>query len=160
MYTADIDIKKGNTVVRKLTINISDEIAERVSEGKESRVVINIGDIKDTDIACKHNSTDVLVELGMDPSIKGFTYIVTALKKLKEDPELINNIVGGLYVEIGKEHNATGSQVERCIRHAVEKIWVKKNKEKLYYYLKTNYEDNKRPITNSRFLALCNIYIN
>ncbi len=66
---------------------------------------------------------DTLFELGITPNLKGFDYIRRAVEIIltsKERPD----IVKGLYKNIAKEYETTGTGVERAIRHAFSKMDV------------------------------------
>ena len=64
---------------------------------------------------------DVLLEIGGNPTNKGFAYIVSAMQAIDENPEL-QYCIGDLYAEIAKRHNKKSTMVERCIRHEREEI--------------------------------------
>lgn len=74
----------------------------------------------------------ILRELGIPAHIKGYRFIISATKYLRENPNSIYRITKELYPEAGKScDEKIASRVERGIRHAVsqatvdEAIWVK-----------------------------------
>lgn len=62
----------------------------------------------------------VLKDLGVPQHIKGYRYLVVAVRKVIEDPEELSRVTKTLYPAIAKECGTTSSCVERAIRHAVE----------------------------------------
>lgn len=58
---------------------------------------------------------DILLEIGIPASIKGFKYITDAMMILDKEESFKYT---ALYHEIGKMNDSTASQVERAIRHA------------------------------------------
>lgn len=62
-----------------------------------------------------------LISKGFDPSLKGFGYIVTGVKLVRQDREFILQLIRKLYPQIAKIHNDTGRNVERAIRHCISK---------------------------------------
>ncbi len=64
---------------------------------------------------------NALFELGITPNIKGFDYICRAVEIISNSKEKIK-IVDGLYADIAKEYETTGSRVERTIRTAFSKM--------------------------------------
>lgn len=60
----------------------------------------------------------------------------------------------GLYPEIAKDFDTTGSKVERAIRHALDVAWNKGKAQQFNELLGvTAFSENERP-TNSEFIAL------
>ena len=90
--------------------------------------------------------------IGLPSSLMGYEYLVEAITKVVLDKKAINCIVKGLYVDIAKEFNTTGSRVERAIRHAIETAYYRGNVDEidkcLGYY---SNEDGK--CTNGEFIA-------
>ena len=78
-----------------------------------------------------------LIDKGIYPNLKGFDYIVTSVKLIRQDRSYKFNVTKKLYPELGKMFNDSRQGVERVIRHAIEKA-------------KLNY-------TNSEFIALAEL---
>lgn len=60
---------------------------------------------------------DYLLEKGIKPGNKGFTYLKEAIKYCCEDIKNLDKVTA-LYAYIGKRNGSNGSRVERAIRHA------------------------------------------
>lgn len=64
---------------------------------------------------------NALFELGITPELVGFDYIRRAVEIILTSKERVD-IVKGLYADIAKEYETTGSRVERAIRTAFSKM--------------------------------------
>ena len=62
----------------------------------------------------------LLMKTGMSPSLRGFDYIIDAVEMIDGDREFLYSITGLLYPAIAEKYNCKPSNVERCIRHAIE----------------------------------------
>lgn len=103
---------------------------------------------------------NTLMELGFDPSMKGFHYIVSAEMILQENPESIHAITKEIYPDVAKIHGSTASSVERSIRHAK----ISAMNEDVDNYIAEqlgakNLMYHRGDITNSRFLAALMLYL-
>jgi two-component system response regulator (stage 0 sporulation protein A) len=78
-----------------------------------------------------------LMGKGFYPSLKGFDYIVEAVKLIREDRDYKLYITKKLYPKIAEMFNDTKSKVERAIRHAINRAGL-------------NY-------TNSEFIAIAEV---
>jgi len=65
--------------------------------------------------------TDVLIELGVTPNLKGFDYICRAVEIISNSKKRMD-IVKGIYADIANEFDTTSSRTERAIRHAFSKV--------------------------------------
>lgn len=70
---------------------------------------------------------NVLLELGFDDFTSG-TKLLRAAVKLY-DPEQPAALTKEIYPAVAKRYDSTASRVERCIRHAVEKAWIRSDWE-------------------------------
>ena len=68
----------------------------------------------------RDKTIDVLLQMGVPASIKGFTYICDAIELFDTDPYYPDGKICSLYFEIARLHETTASRVERAIRHAFE----------------------------------------
>lgn len=89
----------------------------------------------------------LLQDLGVPMHIKGFPYIKSAVKLILDDDSIRFQVTKELYPAIAKEHNTTGSRVERAIRHAIESMVDRGTP----LYTKSFIDQP----TNSEFLAWC-----
>ena len=68
----------------------------------------------------RDKTIDVLLQMEVPASIKGFTYICDAIELFDTDPYYPDGKICSLYFEIARLHETTASRVERAIRHAFE----------------------------------------
>lgn len=62
---------------------------------------------------------ELLIELGVSPSLKGSRYMVEAIRLARENPVLLKNLSQGLYAQIAVKAETSPSGVERALRHAI-----------------------------------------
>ena len=67
---------------------------------------------------------NTLLSLGITPNLKGFDYIVEMIKVIREEKEKTKITV--LYEVVGRKSGASGTRVERAIRHAISKVDIEK----------------------------------
>ena len=106
----------------------------------------------DADLLCKQVGL-FLTKVGMFPNLKGFAYLISAVKAVIEEPLIIHSITKRLYPKVADVFNTTAVSVERNIRNA---IVVAYNKGKLYLvanaYYNVNFTKYEKP-TNGEFIA-------
>ncbi len=61
-------------------------------------------------------------EIGLSRTLKGYEYLVEAVRLVDIAPELFSNLTKGLYPLVGNKFGVSGSVVERCIRNAVDSV--------------------------------------
>ena len=87
----------------------------------------------------------LLMQIGIPANMLGFSYIVTALELIALDPDYLNHITKGLYVDVAKKCSSTAARVEiGFLKGDLEEI------EKIFHC--SSYSDKGAP-TNSKFLA-------
>ncbi len=64
--------------------------------------------------------THLMKEIGIPAHLKGFRYLLSAVKLVYADPELIRNVLKELYLYIADEYDTTVSCVERNMRTALK----------------------------------------
>ena len=112
-------------------------------------------EIFDVKIEVENNNIHyVLLKLGVPPHLKGYAYIVYALELVLIDPNLLQHITKGLYIDVAKKYGTTPSRVERAIRHAIEVAWGRGNMETLDRLFGYTINYGKGKPTNSEFIAL------
>lgn len=89
---------------------------------------------------------------GISSNLKGYSYINTAVSLVLNNRRLIHSVTKHLYPEIGKQHGATGVQVERSIRHAIENTWLNGDPEMLEKYFGSSNPEMGRP-SNASFIS-------
>ena len=101
----------------------------------------------------KNRAEDMLLALGVKPNLKGFHYLVDAVDiYLNHKGDL--SITKGLYPEIARKHNTTGSRVERSIRHAIELTADCNPYGEMERFFGTTTNMNKGKLTNSEFISV------
>lgn len=91
----------------------------------------------------------VLKQLGITPNLKGYLYLRQAIELGVQDPSVFDGITKRLYPYIAEKNHATPTSVERTIRHAIDSVWNKGNKELFWSITQTC--TLERP-TNSQFI--------
>lgn len=100
-----------------------------------------------------------LIEIGMPPSLKGYRYIITAIKEVLKDETVLEGITKILYPSVAKSHNSTPQRVEKAMRHAIEVAWSRNADSKLKEEFKYSTSAGKTRPTNSEFIAILSQYI-
>jgi two-component system, response regulator, stage 0 sporulation protein A len=98
--------------------------------------------------------SEILYQLRVPASVKGFNLLKEAIKNLYIDHTTIDLYTTLIYKELAEKFNGTSSQIERAIRHAIESGWNKNSKS---FQLLNKYLEEKP--TNSEFLALMVNYL-
>lgn len=93
----------------------------------------------------------ILLALGISTKLRGYAYLREAILEMMNRPG--QSITKELYPAVGKLCNATGTQVERSIRSAIEKAW--KNRDEAIWKLHLCVENGELPerLTNSEFIT-------
>lgn len=89
-----------------------------------------------------------LLELDIPPHIRGFSYILEAVKMLLENEEKIYGVTKILYPDVAKLFDTTSTRVERAIRHAIEISWSREGS-----LAKAMFPTREGKPTNAEFLA-------
>lgn len=110
------------------------------------------------------HSLDALIskylnEVGVPPSLKGYRYIITAVKEVLRDEIVLEGITKVLYPNVAKIHNSTPQRVEKAIRHAIEVAWSRNDASKLKEEFKYATTSGRTRPTNSEFIAILSQYI-
>ena len=95
----------------------------------------------------------LLKELGIPTSVKGYRYSVTAIMLLMKDPSLADGITKQLYPQTARLCNSTPSRVERAIRHGVECAFNRGDLDVLYGFFGNTVGGYRGKPTNSEFLT-------
>jgi hypothetical protein len=97
--------------------------------------------------------TKSLIDLGLQANLRGFKYLQKAIKIVTIDPKKINKVTKFLYNEVGKEYNVNGSVVERSMRHAMDKAYLKTGFKNLYKLFNLEVLSNDFRPTNCELIA-------
>lgn len=98
--------------------------------------------------------TKLLHEIGIPAHIKGYNYIREAIIICVNNPEILNYITKGLYLDIAEKYKTTETRVEKGIRHAIERVWLQGNQELINELFAYTISASKGRPTNSEFIAL------
>ena len=98
--------------------------------------------------------SNIFINVGIPPHIKGYTFLREAVKMAIEKPEMVNNITKKLYPSIAEKFGTTPSKVERAIRHAIEVAWSRGRIESINNILGVRAFVGKEKPTNGEFIAL------
>ena len=68
----------------------------------------------------------VLVELGVPPSLKGYSYLAQAVVLCVEDHSRLYSLINRVYEPVAQSNETAYSRVERDIRHAI-RVFANRN---------------------------------
>lgn len=77
---------------------------------------------------------NILSNLGLRQSNKGYIYLKDAIKKAFEDYEYIDIITKAMYPYLAKKYHTTTSRVERAIRHLIHTMPETDFRSKVFKY--------------------------
>lgn len=127
---------------------------EEDTSNKKLIIKNNNINIPNNTVSVEIKVTNILHEIGVPASIRGYHYMREAILMAIEDIDVLNYITKELYPSIAKKCNTTSSRVERAIRHAIEVAWSRgriESIEKLFGY---TVNTQKGKPTNSEFIAI------
>ena len=104
--------------------------------------------------------TKTLKELGISPSLYGYTYLTDAIELVIQDETLIRRrVTKELYPTIAKRYKSKWTHVERNIRHCIEVAYNRGNIDLLYDVFGYSIDARKGKATNSEFIATIAEYL-
>lgn len=131
--------------------------------GEHDKVIIfTINNKKDFETVFRIDTSGIqklLMQIGIPANMLGFSYIVSALELIALNPDYLNNITKGLYVDVAEKCSSTPARVERNIRHAIETGFLKGNIDILHEIFQSVSLSNKGAPTNSNFLSTIYYYM-
>ncbi len=94
-----------------------------------------------------------LMDMGIDPALRGFDYLECAVRLVLNDKSYIHSMTRRLYPAVAKNAGITASKAERCMRTAIEKAYSEypNNAEKLHIGSRLK----SGTVTVSTFIAAC-----
>lgn len=96
----------------------------------------------------------VFKQLGILPNILGYEYGKEAIDMvLKDNTVLHAGVTKIMYPAIAKKMNTTSSRVERAIRHAIEKAYIRGDLKLIEDIFGYGTSSNTGRVTNSEFIA-------
>lgn len=99
----------------------------------------------------------VFRDLGIPENLKGYNYLIEAIKIVLEDLKNINSITKTVYPAIAQINDTTAMRVEKAIRNTIEITWTRGNLEKIEEIFG---KGTKMRPTNTEFIAGIYEYIN
>ena len=102
---------------------------------------------------------ELLLDIGLSPSLIGFQYITYAEELALMDEEYLRHVTKLLYIDIASKYHTTPTSVERCIRHAITTAWTRGSKEQINKLFRNSINPSKGVPTNSQFLARLYFYL-
>ena len=98
--------------------------------------------------------TEVLHELGVPAHINGFAFLRDSIIIVVNDRTMLESVTKILYPAVAKMNHTTSTRVERGIRHAIEVVWNKGNKEIIEEIFGYTISHTTEKPTNSEFIAM------
>ena len=96
----------------------------------------------------------LLIRLGVMPSLRGYDYLMYAIKLCVANREYIRNVTTKLYPVVAAKFGAEPAVVERNIRHCIAVIVTRGRLHYLNEYLGASvFSESDRP-TNAEFISL------
>lgn len=86
--------------------------------------------------------------------LSGYALLEDAITLVLDDPSMLRGVVQRLYPLLAERHNATASQVERNMRHAIAKAWGRCRVEEIERVFGYTVDENKDKPTNREFIAM------
>ena len=96
---------------------------------------------------------ELLSAVGVPANLLGFTYLLTALTLMQQEPSLRRNMTRALYPRIARQHDTEARSVERAIRHAIAATWARSGGDPYRHQLGRLASFVGEKPTNSEFLA-------
>ncbi len=95
----------------------------------------------------------IFLTIGIPEHLKGYQYLIEAIRMVVISPDIINNIMRVLYPGIAENFHTNAIRVERSIRNAIEFAWRGGKMENLNHIFGYDVLSGKKP-TNGEFIAL------
>ncbi len=96
---------------------------------------------------------EILDGLSLGRKLKGYEYLVVAIGIACRSRRFFRAMTLVVYPQTALVMGATASQVERCIRHAIETAWMRGDLERQYAYFGNTIDGNRGKPTNTEFIA-------
>lgn len=98
----------------------------------------------------------LLLDLGIRSTIRGFHFLLYALKLCLQNEDYLLSVYKDLYVDVAIRFGTTRDNVEHCVRTAVSSCWYKGNRNLLNRI--TGYELKHKP-ANGEFIDILYNYL-
>ena len=146
-----MDIKDNfERAVRELARSLDPRQKELMIE-----VLMNTdGENPQVELSIEEQVRKAVQELGVPVHLKGYPYLVDAIKYVYENPQTIHGMVTKeLYPSVAKLYGTTPSRVERAIRHAIECGWDRCGLDVQDEYFGSSVSPHKGRPENTLFIA-------
>lgn len=131
----------GNVVSEKRLRNTEMEKMYHINEVDRSRQKLD-------EIISKR-----LNEIGIPVRLKGYKYMITAVKEVLGNDGKLEAVTKILYPDVARVHGSTAQRVEKAIRHAIEVAWMIDENNPIHKEFKYIMSAGKERPTNSEFIA-------
>ena len=113
--------------------------------------------MSETEIDSEDNTlvSDLLVSIGVSPSLNGFGYLKEAIFVYDKNAGEMN----GVYEEVGKKYGAKATAVERAMRSALKRANKRGMLQRLNEFLSTEYVKPGIKIINKEFVSIIAEYM-
>lgn len=95
----------------------------------------------------------LMTSLAFDCEHAGTAYLETALLYALSDGRMLRDLAHRLYPAAAKRHGVKPEQVERGIRHAIERAWSRGSVEKQYALFENTIDEKRGKPTNGGMIA-------
>ncbi|MBQ6823959.1 MAG: hypothetical protein IJP27_04850 [Clostridia bacterium] len=102
----------------------------------------------------RNHTKKELIHLQTPMTTHGFYYLIDAISLSVQNPSMLNNIVGELYPSVGQLHHCPATNVERCIRTAVEQTFDRGNIRILFPLFEGKIRQKTGKPTNGDFISV------
>lgn len=146
------ELMESGATVEELAMLLMGISPKEVSRKDERQKEVSRKNGKRKELLCR--IYNIMKEIGIPPSIKGYSYIRTAIVLWYEDPEKYKRgITKVLYPDVAKVYQTTPSRVERAMRHAIQCAWNRGDVETLQRYFGCMICPQRGQTTNCEFIA-------
>lgn len=98
-------------------------------------------------------TANILIELGIAPSLLGYRYLKTAIPMVYYNRDYLDRKMKLLYKDVAKEYNSNSSKVDKTIRHAIDFALTNTKQEVINKYFGNIVSSGNGRVTNSIFIA-------
>ena len=119
-------------------------------EAERRNTQINWGEL----LALQHRAGDLLLQMGMHASLKGFDYLCSAAALAYTGEQRMFAIGKDLYQPVAEYHHTSAQSVERLIRHAIESTMNAARAKGVYSLFGNTIDPAKGKPTNAQVIAM------
>ncbi|MBQ8893776.1 MAG: response regulator [Clostridia bacterium] len=134
---APIDI---HTTIRRM----EDYMTVRMRQSNQGEVTARVRNL----------ARQALVQLNTPMNLNGFYYLMDAISLSVQEPELLKNIITQLYPRIARLHQQSITNIERCMRTAVEQTFEQGDIKILYPLFSSTIRPKTGKPTNGSFISV------